>query len=191
MVSRPACGALAFDEEIPPQAGRLTGRQLKVKSNPTVSAPTRREMIVAGASAIVAARLASAVRAAPAPKPALIDVHTHLGQCWNHTRPLTAKGLLEWMDEHGVERAVVMPVVSPESSSYPLTTDFVLAETKPHRERLIPFCSVDPRTSYTGGLRGLVDMLRKYVDRGARGFGEHKPGVAIDDSRNMTIYAAC
>ena len=34
-------------------------------------------------------------------------------------------------------------------------------------------------------------MLKKYVDAGAKGFGEHKPGVQIDDPRNMTIYAAC
>ena len=34
-------------------------------------------------------------------------------------------------------------------------------------------------------------MLRRYVDAGARGFGEHKPGVAIDDARNMALYAVC
>ncbi len=34
-------------------------------------------------------------------------------------------------------------------------------------------------------------MLKKYVDNGAKGFGEHKPGVAFDDPRSMTIYAAC
>jgi len=95
------------------------------------------------------------------------------------------------MDNSNLAQAVVLPLVSPESSSYSLTTDFVLAETRPHRDRLIPFCSVDPRTSYSGGLRGLVDMLKKYVDQGAKGFGEHKPGVRIDDARNMTIYAAC
>ena len=120
-----------------------------------------------------------------------VDVHTHLGQTWNSTQPLSAETLLKWMDASEVAQAVVLPLVSPESSSYPLTTDFVLAETRPHRDRLIPFCSVDPRTSYSGGLRGLIDMLRKYVDAGARGFGEHKPGVKIDDPRNMTIYAAC
>jgi predicted TIM-barrel fold metal-dependent hydrolase len=34
-------------------------------------------------------------------------------------------------------------------------------------------------------------MLKRWVDAGAKGFGEHKPGVKIDDPRNMTIYAAC
>src|SRR5262249_36189595 len=120
-----------------------------------------------------------------------VDVHTHLGQTWNNTKPLSADALLSWMDANEIAQAVVLPLVSPESSSYPITTDFVLESTKAHRQRLIPFCSVDPRTSYTGGLRGLVDMLKKYVDAGAKGFGEHKPGVNFDDPRNMTIYAAC
>jgi predicted TIM-barrel fold metal-dependent hydrolase len=120
-----------------------------------------------------------------------IDMHTHLGQCWNHTRELTADDLLKWMDEHEVGRAVVMPVVSPEASSYPLTTDFVLAQTKPHRDRLIPFCVVDPRTAYSGGRHGLKYMLNRYVEQGARGFGEHKPGVPIDYRGSMELYAVC
>lgn len=120
-----------------------------------------------------------------------VDVHTHLGQTWNTTAALTAEDLLGWMDANDVAQAVVLPLVSPESSSYPLTTDFVLAQTKPHRDRLIPFCALDPRTSYGGGLPALVAMLKRWVDQGARGFGEHKPGVRFDDPRNMALYAAC
>jgi predicted TIM-barrel fold metal-dependent hydrolase len=67
----------------------------------------------------------------------------------------------------------------------------VLAQTQPVRDRLIPFCSVDPRTSYQGGHKGLVGMLQRYIDAGAKGFGEHKPGVPIDDPRNLRLYAAC
>jgi predicted TIM-barrel fold metal-dependent hydrolase len=81
--------------------------------------------------------------------------------------------------------------VNPEASSYPLTTDFVLEQTRPHRERLIPFCSIDPRTSYQGGHKGLVDMLKRYIDAGAKGFGEHKPGVPMNDSRNLALFKAC
>ncbi len=33
-------------------------------------------------------------------------------------------------------------MINPEASSYPLTSDFVLAQTKPFRDRLIPFCSI-------------------------------------------------
>jgi hypothetical protein len=152
---------------------------------------SRRAFVARGAAALACAQLGHTLCAAPRPKRRFIDMHTHLGQCWNHTRELTAADLLKWMDEHDIERAIVMPVVSPEASTYPLTPDFVLAQTKPHRDRLIPFCVVDPRTAYTGGRHGLRYVLRKYAEQGAKGFGEHKPGVAIDDPRNMELYAVC
>jgi predicted TIM-barrel fold metal-dependent hydrolase len=95
------------------------------------------------------------------------------------------------MDEHEIAQAVVLPLVSPESSSYLITVDYVLAETKPHRDRLIPFCCVDPRTSYTGGRHGLRAMIRKWMDAGAKGFGEHKCGVPIDFAGSQEIYTVC
>jgi len=135
---------------------------------------------------------AAALRAHAALPPGdYVDMHTHLGQTWNTTAALTAEELLRWMDAHKIAQAIVLPLVSPESSSYLLTTDFVLEQTKPFRDRLIPFCSIDPRTSYSGGLKALVAMLKKYVDAGAKGFGEHKPGVAFDDPKSMLIFAAC
>ncbi len=125
------------------------------------------------------------------PKGRYVDMHTHLGQTWNSRPPLVAETLLRWMDAGDIAQAIVLPLVNPEASSFPLTSDFVLQQTKQHRDRLIPFCSVDPRTSYQGGEQGLVDMLLRYKEQGARGFGEHKPGVPIDDPRNMAIYRAC
>lgn len=144
---------------------------------------------VMGASLVGSSRAQAAGDSFPPGR--YVDVHTHLGQTWNNRPPLTAEALLRWMDANEIAQAVVLPLVSPESSSYPLTSDFVLAETAPHRDRLIPFCSIDPRTSYQGGLNGLVKMLKRYVDAGAMGFGEHKPGVAVDDPRNLAIYQAC
>jgi predicted TIM-barrel fold metal-dependent hydrolase len=34
-------------------------------------------------------------------------------------------------------------------------------------------------------------MLKRWVDQGAIGFGEHKAGVRFDDPRNLALYAAC
>jgi predicted TIM-barrel fold metal-dependent hydrolase len=159
------------------------------------AAPTRRDFCRTLAGGATIGLLSGAgLRAAEGSKtPAgrYVDVHTHLGQTWNSTDVLTAQQLLRWMDANDIAQAVVLPLVSPESSSYPLTTDFVLRETLPFRDRLIPFCSIDPRTSYRGGHKGLVAMLGKYIEAGAKGFGEHKPGIPIDDPRNLAIYAAC
>jgi predicted TIM-barrel fold metal-dependent hydrolase len=164
------------------------------QSCPTVLNRRRfvRQVLATGCG-IIAASQFSGLSAAEGKFPAgdYVDMHTHLGQTWNSTQPLSAEELLRWMDAHKIAQAVVLPLVSPESSSYLLTSDYVLQQTAAHRDRLIPFCCIDPRTSYNGGAKGLLAMLQKYRDAGAKGFGEHKPGVAIDDPRNMALYAAC
>ena len=66
-----------------------------------------------------------------------------------------------------------------------------MAAAKAHPDRLIPFCCIDPRTSYRGGRAGLVAMLKEYVDQGAKGFGEHKVGLPIDDPKMMAAYEVC
>ena len=127
-----------------------------------------RRAALATSSLVVAANLGWA---APGKASRYVDMHTHLGQTWNSTETLSAEQLLRWMDAHDIAQAVVLPLVSPESSSYPLTADFVLAQTLDHRDRLIPFCSIDPRTSYKGGHQGLVAMLKKYIEMVPRGSG--------------------
>lgn len=152
--------------------------------------PNRRQFLASlavGLSASVLARHTHAEKA----EPRFIDVHTHLGQVWGARRPLSVDELLRWMDGNGVMQAVVMPLISPESYDYVISTDFVLAETRPHRDRLIPFCALDPRTVELQGVEKKIAMLQKYVDAGARGFGEHKCGLSIDDPRSMEIYHAC
>jgi predicted TIM-barrel fold metal-dependent hydrolase len=150
---------------------------------------------VAGAAAAAVAvgtlprRVYAAEKSFPPGK--YVDMHTHIGQTFNHTRELTVKALLEWMDQHEIAQAVVLPLVSPEASTYLLTTDVVLEQTAPHRDRLIPFCCLDPRTTHSGKRHGLKDILQRWMDRGAKGFGEHKPGLPVDDPRSQEIYAVC
>ena len=110
-----------------------------------------------------------------------IDVHTHIGTTWNGNKELTADDLLRWMDEHDVEKSVLLPLTSPESSSFLLLTEPALAAAKAHPDRFTPFCSIDPRTSLRGGRKGFLDVIGKYVEQGARGFGEHKVGLNFDD----------
>jgi len=120
-----------------------------------------------------------------------VDVHVHLGQPWNERGPLTPEMLLRWMDAHHVAQAWVLSLVSPESWFYPITPQWVFEQTAPYRDRLIPFCGVDPRSINLNGFTGMLDILKRYVDAGARGFGEHKWGGAIDDPRNIDLFRAC
>ena len=67
---------------------------------------SRRHFLATSALAALGASAAPVMR----PKHKYIDIHTHL----YFTRLVGAKGLLEWMDAHDVERAVIQPLVSPE-----------------------------------------------------------------------------
>ncbi|QDT47527.1 amidohydrolase family protein [Symmachiella dynata] len=131
--------------------------------------------------------------AEPAPKRATkyIDVHTHIGSYTDPTKKLTVDGLLTWMDEHDIEKAVVLPLTSPESTTFLQLTDTALAAGKAHPDRLIPFCSIDPRQMVGGGVKGLVKIIQAWVDQGAKGFGEHKVGLNFDDPLMMRVYEAC
>ena len=122
-----------------------------------------------------------------------IDVHTHVGRTWNGngSAALSADALVKWMDAHHVAKAVVLPLVSPESASYINLTEQAIEAANRHPDRLVPFCCIDPRTSYQGGRTGLRSMLKEYVDQGAKGFGEHKAGLPIDDPRMRALYEVC
>ena len=154
--------------------------------------PTRREFIQASIATLGATAIGSRVaRAQEYPPGTFVDVHTHLSEGFGTKESLIAKTLLDWMDRNEIAQAVVMPLVSPEAWDHPVSTRFVLDETSAHRDRLIPFCAIDPRTTNLGGYDGFLTLLKRYQDAGAKGFGEHKPGVAIDDPRNMDLFRAC
>ncbi len=172
------------------------------KSDPVVSRRTFHRHCSAIAAGALGATSSVAAQAEPAPaqpktSPAktpaekYVDIHVHLGQPWNERGPLTAEMMLRWMDAHEVAQAWILSLVSPESWFYPITPQWILEQTRPYRDRLIPFCGVDPRSTNLGGYKGMLDILKRYVDAGAKGFGEHKWGGAIDDPRNIDLFRAC
>jgi len=146
--------------------------------------------LAAGAAAGPIGMRATGAAEKPAPVGKYVDVHVHLTQAWGPRPPLTAAMLLRWMDEHQVAQAVVLPLISPEGWFFPISTDWVLEQTRPHRDRLIPFCDIDPRSNYLRP-KEIAALLARYIGAGAKGFGEHKCGTQIDDPRNLTIFRAC
>ncbi|SIS04045.1 amidohydrolase family protein [Natronorubrum thiooxidans] len=135
---------------------------------------------------------AESVQDAVADQP-LIDVHTHLIPDETLDRdPLDVDDLVSWMDTHGIDRAVVLALDSPESYPVQAPSWWVLEQVAAYPDRLIPFCTVDPRTLvYEDDFGAVTDLLERYVERGARGFGELKAGLPIDDSRLETLYELC
>ena len=161
---------------------------------------SRRRFVVGTAAAgLAGGALSREIKAEPSPPKSppggYIDDHIHLTQPWyglDHG-PITAPMLLRWMDANNITKAFIHPLVSPEGFWFPISTDFVLTQTKPYRDRLLPFCAIDPRrlATHLTSKKLVVDMLKRYMDAGAIGFGEHKCMVPADDPLNMKLYEAC
>jgi len=116
----------------------------------------------------------------------MIDMHLHIGRLYLESKALTARYLLQIMDKHGIEKAVLLPMENPEFTSFYVTTEEVLRACRRYPDRFIPFCNVDPRRQ--GSLRG---MLEEYRDRGCKGFGEGIAALPIDEPHLMEMYAVC
>jgi uncharacterized protein len=161
---------------------------------------TRRDFVVSSVAAVTLTGLPPSAVAtdAPSPKIKYIDIHTHLGAFY-HGRELTTELLVKFMDEHGVERACVLPLISPESAPIPQPVSTALAAYKAFPDRVIPFCALDPRAvtepgqraGHVAGVKGLIEILQRYQDAGCRGLGEHKTGLPFDAPQQMLLYEAC
>ncbi|WP_436344957.1 amidohydrolase family protein [Natronorubrum sp. FCH18a] len=123
----------------------------------------------------------------------LVDAHTHvIPEETLDMDPLHADELVSRMDDTGVDQAVVHALESPEAYPVQAPSWWVLEQVEAYPDRLIPFCSIDPRTLvYEEEFGAVTDLLERYVDRGARGFGELKAGLPIDDPRLETLYESC
>lgn len=120
----------------------------------------------------------------------LFDSHTHIIPTEARGQdPLSASELVGWMDGNGIDRAVVLPFDFPESYPVQAPSSWVLEEVNAYPDRLVPFCSVDPRD--IDGEGAASERLEDFIDRGARGFGELKVEMTIDDDRLETLYELC
>ncbi|WP_160045869.1 amidohydrolase family protein [Natrialba sp. INN-245] len=119
----------------------------------------------------------------------LFDAHTHVIPTEARGRdPLFAEQLVEWMDTNGVDRAVVLAFDAPEAYPVRAPSEWVLDEVDSYPDRLVPFCTIDPRDVDE---TDAAARLEHYIDRGARGFGELKMEMDMDDDRLELLYELC
>jgi hypothetical protein len=121
----------------------------------------------------------------------MIDVHMHIGKLYVGERPLTPKHLLKFMDANGVEKAILLPIESPEEAHYYVTTEYVLRVVGAHPDRFVAGCNVDPRIGTGDNMATLRARLTEYRDKGCRAYGEAMTGLAIDDPQLQRVYAIC
>ena len=109
-----------------------------------------------------------------------IDIHAHA-----YRRPVpfvtrfpTAEQVLQRYDEAGIERGVLLPVVSPEIY-LPQANEDILEMVERYPDRFIPFCNIDPRAMTNSADAPLDRLLRYYRDQGCKGLGEVMLNVPV------------
>ena len=75
-----------------------------------------------------------------------IDIHTHAYRVKSPfvTPFCTLEEILKEQDRLGIDKSVVLPIVSPEIY-IPQNTEDIIDMANAYPERIIPFCNVDPR----------------------------------------------
>ena len=109
-----------------------------------------------------------------------IDIHAHAyrkslppNTCWQFSTP---EQLIKRHDELGIEKAVLLPLVSPEVY-LPQSNEDILEMVEEYKDRFIPFCNIDPRALTNSADAPLGELLRFYRDRGCKGIGEVMPNL--------------
>ncbi len=109
-----------------------------------------------------------------------IDIHAHA-----YRRPVpfvvqfpTAEEVLQRYDEAGIEKGVLLPIVSPEIY-FPQANEDILDMAAQYPDRFIPFCNVDPRALTNSADAPLDTVLRYYRDQGCKGLGEVMLNVPV------------
>jgi predicted TIM-barrel fold metal-dependent hydrolase len=126
----------------------------------------------------------------------LIDMHVHtcLARHPRITRPNgsrypTPERLIEMMDEAGIDKAVLMCVASPECRYTLVQPEEVIGIAARYPERLVPFCSLDPRNLTNDPGADFRPLLLAYRELGCRGVGEYIPNLPVDDPLNLRLFA--
>ena len=109
-----------------------------------------------------------------------IDVHVHAYIDPGPRNFSTPEQLIQRYDNIGVERAVLLPLVSPEVY-LPQSNEEILQIVEEHGDRFVPFCNLDPRALTNSPDAPLGETLEYYRDRGCRGIGEVMPNLPFLD----------
>lgn len=99
----------------------------------------------------------------------------------------TPEELIKRYDSLGVDRAVILPIVSPEIY-LPQSNEDVLDMAEMYPDRFIPFCNVDPRALTNAPNAPLDALLEHYKARGCKGVGEVMPNLPLMDPMVQNLF---
>lgn len=121
-----------------------------------------------------------------------IDIHVHVRSLPGPTRGdkqafATPEQLLERFEPIGVERAVLLPLISPEVYE-PQSSQEIVDICRLYPDRFIPFCNVDPRAMTNSSDAPLGHILDFYRDQGCKGIGEVTANLSFSDPMVRNLF---
>jgi len=120
-----------------------------------------------------------------------IDVHAHV---YKYQYPstngemlfITLDDLIKRHDEIGIERAILLPLVSSEVY-VPQSVGEIIDAANESGGRFIPYCNVDPRVYTNSSDAPIGRLLEYYKNLGCKGIGEVLPKLAWIDPRMQNL----
>jgi len=120
-----------------------------------------------------------------------IDIHAH---AYKYQYPVpggdmlfvTPEELLAIHDELGIERAILLPIVSSEMY-VPQSVGEIIDMANASGGRLVPFCNVDPRVYSNSSDAPIGLLLEHYRSLGCKGLGEVMPNLPWADPRMQNL----
>jgi predicted TIM-barrel fold metal-dependent hydrolase len=134
----------------------------------------------------------------------IIDFHVHIGDYRNYTTesraPMTWEELISFMDEHGIDKGVFLPVynASPEGAPPAMAIldgrmsvhDQVLDAAR-YPDRIIPCGNMDPRWVRNSPATDFSEILDWFITHGCVGIGEVTANIPFDDPRTINMFQQC
>jgi len=130
-----------------------------------------------------------------------IDIHAHM---YKYPYPMsydkandkyrllfpTAEQLLKLHDELGIDRAVLLPLVSSEEY-VPQSVGEIIEAANESNGRFIPFCNLDPRVLANRSDTDLGFLCEFYKKQGCKGMGEILPNMEFLDPKLQNLFKYC
>ncbi len=130
----------------------------------------------------------------------IIDAHAHVFAFPKLKNPpamtpfMSAEQQIELMDTKGIDKAVILPLNSPEAPGEKQSIGDILSICEKYPGRFIPFCNIDPRLAKMPEKTRADDfftLLNQYKELGCKGLGELVAKVYFDDPRLLLLFEAC
>lgn len=124
-----------------------------------------------------------------------IDIHAHATAFPQYAAPNVdgyrmpcAEEIFTFYDRLNIEKGVLLPILSPEATSLPMSNENCKWIADQHPDRFVWLCNVDPRAIHNNPESDLSFLLEHYQKLGAKGMGELTANLYADDPKMDNLF---